>query len=106
MQTYQMRVSHGRDRVTDVRRDLFAFPEVIDVFVAGQPDALVVVFVGRPRPGEWTRALRALGYDIPPRRHVAPPPPEIDGQRRLRARQAASRSSRRFGRVARRPVVG
>jgi len=67
--------------VAEIRRDLFLFPEVIDVFVTGRQDALVVVFVGRPRPGEWSRALRSLGYDIPPRRQVAPPPSEVDGQR-------------------------
>lgn len=72
MQTHQMRVSDGRNRVAEIRRELFAFAEVIDVFVTGRPDALVVVFVGRPRPGEWSRALRSLGYDIPPRRQLAP----------------------------------
>jgi hypothetical protein len=106
VQTYQIRVSEGRARVTDIRRDLFVFPEVVDVFVTGRPDALVVVFVGRPRPGEWTRTLRSLGYDIPPRRQVAPPPPEIDGQRTIRARQSPSLSSRRSRRAVRRPVAG
>jgi hypothetical protein len=32
------------------------------VFATGRPDALVVVYAGRPRPGEWLRALRAIGY--------------------------------------------
>lgn len=106
MQTHQMRVSEGRDRVTDIRRDLFAFPEVIDVFVTSRPDVLVVVIIGRPHPGEWTRALRSLGYGIPPRRTVAPPPPELDGPRQIRVRQNVSRGSRRPRRAAQRSVVG
>ena len=78
MQTHKIRVSEGRDRAAEIRRDLFIFPEVIDVFVTSQPDALVVVFVGRPRLGEWVRALRSLGYDIPSRRQATPPPAEVN----------------------------
>jgi hypothetical protein len=47
---------------------LFAFPEVLEVFSTGRPDALVVVCSGRPHPGEWLRALRAAGYHPRPRR--------------------------------------
>jgi hypothetical protein len=72
VQTHQIRVSEGRARVAEIRRELLVFPEVIDVFITGRPDALVVVFVGRPRPGEWLRALRSLGYHVPPRRQAAP----------------------------------
>jgi hypothetical protein len=68
VQTHQIYVAKGRDRVQDVRSALFAFSEVPDVFVTGRPDALVVVVTGRPRPGEWLRALRAAGYDVQARR--------------------------------------
>lgn len=67
MQTHQVHVSDGRNRVHEIRTELFTFPEVLDVFVTGRPDALVVVCLGRPRPGEWLRALRAAGYRVPPR---------------------------------------
>jgi hypothetical protein len=83
VQTHQIRVSEGRDRVAEIRRDLFVFPEIIDVFVTGRPDALVVVFVGRPRPGEWSRALRSLGYHVLPRRQAPTPSPDADRRRRL-----------------------
>jgi hypothetical protein len=68
VQTHQIYVSKGRDRVQNVRSTLFAFSEILDVFVTGRPDALVVVLRGRPRPGEWLRALRAAGYDVSARR--------------------------------------
>jgi hypothetical protein len=70
VQTHQIHVSNGRDRVHEVRRELFIFPEVLDVFVTGRPDALVVVCSGRPRPGQWLGALRRIGYDVPARRHA------------------------------------
>jgi hypothetical protein len=70
MQTHKIHVSNGRYRVHEVRRELFIFPEVLDVFVTGRPDALVVVSSGRPRPGEWLGALRRAGYDVPARRHA------------------------------------
>jgi len=68
VQTHQIYVSNGRDRVQDIRSALLAFSEVLDVFVTGRPDALVVVLTGRPRPGEWLRTLRAAGYDVSARR--------------------------------------
>lgn len=99
MQTHQIHVSNGRDRVHAVRSELFIFPEVLDVFVTGRPDALVVLCSGRPRPGQWLRALRTVGYDVPARRHatavafdadrtsvVAPP------ARRRRARSSRNRA--------------
>jgi hypothetical protein len=70
VQTHQIHVSNGRDRVDEVRRDLFMFPEVLDVFVTSRPDALVVVYSGRPRPGDWLGALRKVGYDLPARRRA------------------------------------
>lgn len=70
MQTYQINVALGRDRVQEIREELFSFPEVVDVFVTGGSDALVVVCCGRPRPAEWQRTLRAVGYEILPRRHA------------------------------------
>ena len=68
MQTYQITISQGRDNVHEIRRELFAFSEILDVFVTSRPDSLVVVCAGRPRLSEWRRALRAAGYEIPTRR--------------------------------------
>ena len=73
MQTHQIHVSGARERVHVIRNELFAFPEVLEVFVTGRPDVLVVVYAGRPRPGEWLRALRVLGYRTPARRHAGLP---------------------------------
>src|ERR1700685_3590373 len=69
VQTYQIYVSKGRDRVNEIRSELFVFPEILDVFTTGRPDSLVMVCRGRPRPAEWLRALRRVGYDLPPRSH-------------------------------------
>ena len=71
MQTYQINISTGRDNVHDIRAELFNFPEVLDVFVTSRPESLVVVFWGRPRPGEWLRALRAVGYEVLSGRHAS-----------------------------------
>ena len=68
MRTHQIHVANGREMVWEIRRELFRFPEVLEVFVTGRPDALVVVFTGRPRPGRWLRALWAAGYHAPARR--------------------------------------
>ena len=70
MQTHQIHISGARERSHGIRNELFAFPEVLEVFVTGRPDVLVVVYAGRPRPGEWLRALRALGYRTPARGHA------------------------------------
>jgi hypothetical protein len=78
VQTHHINVSRARDMAQEIRHELFAFPEVLDVFVTGRPDWLVVVSRGRPRPAEWLRALRAVGYDIPPRRHAVAGPAEAD----------------------------
>ena len=69
MQTHQINISRGRDNVHEIRRELFAFSEILDVFVTSRPDSLVVVCAGRPRVSEWIRALRAVGYEAPTRRH-------------------------------------
>jgi hypothetical protein len=76
MQTHQIHVSAARERVHVIRRTLFAFPGVLEVFMTGRPDVLVVVYAGRPRPAEWLRALRALGYRAPTRGHATWPQPE------------------------------
>jgi hypothetical protein len=78
VQTYQINVSQGRDKVHEIRRELFAFSEVLDVFITGRPDAVVVVCAGRPRPSTWLRALRAVGYEVPNRRHPIAPASGID----------------------------
>jgi hypothetical protein len=38
VQTHQINVSRARDMVEEIRHKLFAFPEVLDAFVAGRPD--------------------------------------------------------------------
>jgi hypothetical protein len=78
VQTYRIYVSKGRDRVDEIRGRLFVFPEVLDVFVTGRPDSLVVVCWGRPRPAEWLRALRAVGYDLPRRSDFGTPAAKVD----------------------------
>jgi hypothetical protein len=70
VQTHEIHVSNGRDMVNEVRSELYNFPEVLDVFITGRQDALVVVCSGRPRPGEWLRALRRVGYGVPAKRHA------------------------------------
>jgi hypothetical protein len=70
MQTHSIQVRHGRERAPEIRHELFAFSEVLEVFVTARPDVLVVVCSGRPRPAEWLGALRAAGYEIPPRRNA------------------------------------
>jgi hypothetical protein len=79
MQTHQINVARARDMAQEIRHKLFEFPEVLDVFVTGRPDWLVVVSQGYPRPGEWLRALRAAGYQVPVRRH-ATQAAEVDRQ--------------------------
>jgi hypothetical protein len=64
MQTHQLHVTNGGDQVDGVRRTLFAFPEILEVFTSGRPDTLLVVFDGRPRLGEWLARLRATGYEV------------------------------------------
>lgn len=80
MQTYQIHVGNARETVHEIRRELFVFPEVLEVYETGHPEILVVVFDGRPRPGEWLRALRAVGYRTPARQRsrfpLRPTPPE------------------------------
>jgi hypothetical protein len=71
VQTHQIDISQGRDNVHEIRRELFTFSEILDVFVTSRPDSLVVVCAGRPRVGEWLRALRAVGYEAPARRHLS-----------------------------------
>lgn len=60
----------GRERALEIRAELFVFGDVLDVFVTGHPDVLIVACSGCPRPAEWLRVLRAAGYEIPGRRHA------------------------------------
>ena len=64
LQTHPIHVIDGREQVIGVRTELFTFGDVVDVFVTGRRDVLVVVSSGRPRPAEWLRALRAAGYEV------------------------------------------
>jgi len=57
--------------VLEIRSELFVFPEILEVFVTGRPDVLVVVCSGRPRPTPWLRTLRAAGYETLARRHAS-----------------------------------
>ena len=70
MQTHPLHVSNGRDSVLEIRTALFVFPEVLEVYVTGRPDVVVVVCSGRPRPTRWLHALRAGGYETMTRRHA------------------------------------
>src|SRR5579884_338324 len=81
MQTHQIQVFGGRDKVHEIRDELFSFPEVLEVFTTGRPDSLVVVCSGRPRPARWLDALTVAGYHVTPRRHasVTSDPPSRDG---------------------------
>lgn len=70
MQTHPIQVTDRREHVLEVRDALFVFPDVLEVFVTGCPDVLVVVCSGRPRPARWLAELRAAGYQIPVRRRA------------------------------------
>ena len=107
MQTHQIHVSDGRHRVHEIRTELFAFPEVLDVFVTGRPDALVVVNWGRPRPGEWQRALRAVGYHVPARPRTAAVAPRFDAVEPSHSepRPSPKTTASRRARVGRRRLV-
>ena len=61
MQTYKIKVAKARETAQQIRDELFAFPEVLEVYFMGEADSLVVVSRGRPRPGDWLNALRAVG---------------------------------------------
>jgi hypothetical protein len=74
MHTHRIYVCNARAAVEDIRRRLLAFPEVLELFVTGRPDVLVVVHTGRPRLGAWHGALRSAGYRVSSRRRAAPPP--------------------------------
>lgn len=64
MHTQEIHVTGGREAVGQIRWELFAFPEVLDVLAISESGSLVVVFCGRPRPGEWSRHLQAAGYEV------------------------------------------
>lgn len=68
MQTHPIHVIDGRELALEVRSALFVFPEVLDVFVTGRPEVLVVVCSGHPRPARWLAELRTAGYHVSVRR--------------------------------------
>jgi hypothetical protein len=70
LQTHQIQVSGGAEKVDQIRAELFGFPEVLEVFSTGRPDSVVVVCSGRPRPTRWLDALMAAGYQVKQRRHA------------------------------------
>lgn len=72
MQTQPIHVTNGRRHVLDVRRALFGFSEVLEVFATSGRDVLIVVCSGRPHVGAWQRALREAGFEILTAAHLAP----------------------------------
>lgn len=105
LQTHQIHVAGARERVQEIRTELFAFPEVLDVFVTSRSDSLVVVCAGHPRPAEWLCALRARGYEVLARRRRPPPVPvarplstggtPVASRSRASATSGSARASRR-----------
>ena len=80
MQTHEIHIAGGREAVSEIRRQLFAFSEVLEVLATSRPDSLVVVFSGRPRPAEWNGRLRDAGYELlrrPANRHGETTPPAL-----------------------------
>jgi hypothetical protein len=64
VQTHEIHIAGGREAVSEIRRQLFVFSEVLEVLATSRPDSLVVVFSGRPRPAEWNGHLRDAGYEL------------------------------------------
>ncbi|HWX96284.1 MAG TPA: hypothetical protein VNZ01_05480 [Solirubrobacteraceae bacterium] len=64
MHTHEIHIAGGREAVSEIRRELFVFSEVLDVLATSRADSLVVVFSGRPRPAEWNGRLRDAGYQL------------------------------------------
>jgi hypothetical protein len=46
--TQEIHVVGGRAAIAEIRQRLFEFSEVLEVLATSRPDALVVVYVGRP----------------------------------------------------------
>ena len=63
MQTHQIRVSEGRDRAAAIRRDLFAFPEVIDVFQKHLIERGIPTFVRHSRGRDVMAACGQLALN-------------------------------------------
>lgn len=63
MQTHKLQISDPSPDIRAIRWELFVFDEILDVRSSQEPDEIVVVFEGRPRPGEWIGWLRHAGYD-------------------------------------------
>jgi len=105
VQTHQIQITDGRSRVDEIRSELFAFPEVLDVFITRGPDSLVVVCSGRPHPAEWQRALRAVGFHFPSRRRASPAGPDVRAAQAKEAERelAAAAVDRRSPPIAARP---
>lgn len=59
MRTHPIHITDGRAQALEVRTELFAFGEVLDVVITGRPDILVVICSRRPRAGAWLAALGA-----------------------------------------------
>jgi hypothetical protein len=62
--THEIHITGAREAVSEIRRELFVFPEVLDVLATSRSESLVVVFWGHPRPAEWNGRLRAAGYEL------------------------------------------
>jgi hypothetical protein len=62
MNAHEIRVPGGRDMVSAIRWELFAFHDVRDVVATDRPDVLLVIHLGDPHPSEWLATLRSAGY--------------------------------------------
>jgi hypothetical protein len=93
VQTHEIHIAGGREAVSEIRRHLFFFSEVLEVLATSRRDSLVVVFSGRPRPAEWNAHLRVAGYEL--LRRPANPSPEAIGQARCLPPARRARNRRR-----------
>jgi hypothetical protein len=108
--THEIHIAGGREAVSEIRRQLFVFPEVLEVLAGSRADSLIVVFSTRPRPAEWNSHLRNAGYQ-PLRRPARSSDPasrrglaavQGSGERPAERSAAAGRRTRaRRGRVTR-----
>jgi hypothetical protein len=94
VQTHQIQIFNGRRSALEIRRELFAFPEIMEVFITSRSDALMVVYSGRPRPAEWLRALREAGYEAVVRRRPPARLPESGREPQPRHEEARGLSRR------------
>jgi hypothetical protein len=64
MHAHEIRVSGGREMVSAIRWELFAFHDVRDVVATDRTDVLLVIHRGEPDPHGWLETLRSAGYSV------------------------------------------